>query len=125
MASNEKYQAPTRTVALKTKTDPAAVTRAMSHDHKDFRVCDLTAPLDDGRYRACAAVVGRGESRTLSQRFLDFGTFESEAEATARAQAGARAWIDEQVCDVPLALPTNYTGWLMPEEKAESVATSR
>ena len=110
---------------LKARTDPAAAIRVMSHGYKDFRVCDLTAQMEDGRYRACAAVVGRGESRTLSQRFLDFGTFESEGEATACAQAGARAWIDEQVWDVPLALPTNYAGWLMPEEKAESVATSR
>ena len=97
----------------------------MSHDHKDFRVCDLTAQMDDGRYRACAAVVGRGGGHTLSQRFLDFGTFESEAEATARAQAGARAWVDEDMWDVPLALPTNYASWLMSEEKAESAVTSR
>ena len=97
----------------------------MPHIYKDFRVWDLTGQMGDGRYMACAAVVGLGGSRTLSQRFLDFGTFESEAEATARAQAGARAWIDEEMLDVPLALPTNYAGWLMPEEKAESVATSR
>jgi len=103
-------QSATRTVALMAKTDPAAVTRAMSHGYKDFRVCDLTARMDDGRYRACAAVVGRGGSHTLSQRFLDFGTFESEAEATARAQAGACAWIDEEMWDVPLALPTYTAG---------------
>jgi hypothetical protein len=43
----------------------------------------------DGRYMARAAVVMRNGSRTLSQRFLDFETFDTEAEATARAQAGA------------------------------------
>ena len=41
---------------------------------------------------ARAAVVARGGSRMLSQRFLDFETFDSEAEATARALAWARAW---------------------------------
>ena len=68
----------------------------MPHIYKGFTVCDLTAQMEDGRYVARAAVVGRRESRALSQRFLDFETFESEAEASARAQAGARAWIDEE-----------------------------
>ena len=115
----------TRTVALKAKTDPASATRAMPDVYRDFRIRDLTSQMEDGRYKACAAVVGRGGSNTLSQRFLDFGTFESEAEATARAQAGARAWVDEDMWDVPLALPTNYASWLMSEEKAESDVTSR
>jgi hypothetical protein len=78
----------------------------MDHVYKDFTVCDLTAQMEDGRYTARAAVVGHRESRTLSQRFLDFETFDTEAEATARAQAGARAWIDEQALYIPLALPT-------------------
>jgi len=40
---------------------------------------------------------------------LDFETFDSEAQATARAQAGALAWIDEETGYVPLALPTNLS----------------
>ena len=64
--------------------------------HKDFTVCDHTTRTEAGRYMARAAVVGRSGGRTLSQRFLDFETFDSEAQATARAQAGALAWIDEE-----------------------------
>jgi len=96
----------------------------MPHVHRDFTVYDLTAQMEDGRYMARAAVVGRRESRTLSQHFLDFETFESKAEATARAQAGARAWIDEEMWYAPLALPTNYAGRFMSEKEAESAATS-
>lgn len=77
--------------------------------YKDFAVCDLTTQIEDGRYMARAAVVTRNGSRTLSQRFLDFETFDTEAQASARAQAGARAWIDEEMWDVPLALPSYYT----------------
>ena len=92
--------------------------------YRDFTICDLTSQMEDGRYRACAAAVGRGGSRVLFQRFLDFGTFVSEAEATARAQAGARAWIDEEMWFVPLSLPTYYAGWFMSDKKAESAAMS-
>jgi hypothetical protein len=75
--------------------------------YKDFKVCDLTIQTEDGRYMARAAVVGRSGGRTLSQRFLDFETFDTEAQASARAEAGARAWIDEETGYVPLALPMN------------------
>ena len=78
----------------------------MHEIYKNFTVCDLTTQLEEGGYMARAAVVVLAGSRTLSQRFLDFETFDTEAEATARAQAGARAWIDEQALYVPLALPT-------------------
>ena len=77
--------------------------------YKDFTVCDLTTQMEDGRYMARAAVVVLGGNRTRSQRFLDFETFDTEAEATARAQAGARAWIDAEMSYVPLALPTNLS----------------
>ena len=92
--------------------------------YNGFTVHDLTSHTEDGRYMARAAVVGRSEGRTLSQRFLDFETFDTEAKASARAQAGARAWIDEEKWDVPLALPSYYTAWFMSERKAESIATS-
>ena len=75
--------------------------------YKDFKVRDLTIHTEDGRYVARAAVVGRSGGRTLSQRFLDFETFDTEAKASARAQAGAMAWIDEETGYVPLVLPTN------------------
>jgi len=77
--------------------------------YKNFAVYDLTTQMEDGRYMARAAVVARGGSRTLSQRFLDFETFDTEAEATACAQAGARAWIDEEMLYVQLALPASLS----------------
>jgi hypothetical protein len=61
---------------------------------------------------------------TLSQRFLDFETFDTEAQANARAQAGARAWIDEEMWDVPLALPSYHTAEFISEMESRSVATS-
>ena len=77
--------------------------------YKNFAVWDLTRQRGDGRYMARAAVVPLSGTRTLFQRFLDFETFDTKAAATARAQAGARAWIDEEVLYVPLALPTNLS----------------
>ena len=79
----------------------------MPDGYSGFTVCDITTQTEDGRYMARAAVVGRSGGRTLSQRFLDFETFDSEAQATARAQAGALAWIDDETRYVPLALPMN------------------
>jgi len=95
----------------------------MPDGYSGFTVCDITTQTEDGRYMARAAVVGRSEGRALSQRFLDFETFDTEAKASARAQAGARAWIDEEKWDVPLALPSYYTAGFMSERKAESIAT--
>jgi len=96
---------------------------AMPDIYNGFTVYDLTSQIEDDRYMARAAVVVRGEGRTLSQRFLDFETFDTEANASARAQAGARAWIDEEMWDAPLALPSYYTTGFVSERKAESVAT--
>ena len=77
----------------------------MPEIHRDFTVCDLTTQTEDGRYKARAAVMALGGIRTQFQRFLDFETFDTRAEATARAYAGARAWIDEELRYVPFALP--------------------
>ena len=77
---------------------------AMPEIHRDFTVCDLTTQTEDGRYKARAAVMPLGGSRTLFQRFLDFEMFDTKAEATARAHAGARAWIDEELRHVSIAL---------------------
>ena len=97
---------------------------AMPDIYNGFTVYDLTSQMEDGRYMARAAVVGRSEGRTLSQRFLDFEMFDTEPKASARAQAGARAWIDEEKWDAPLALPSYYTAGFMSERKGQSVATS-
>ena len=85
---------------------PSSSLKPMPHIYRNFTVCDLTTQMKDGRYMARVAVLARGSGRRLFQRYLDFGTLGTWAEATARAQAGARAWIDEQALYVPLALPT-------------------
>jgi len=82
----------------------------MPEIHRDFTVCDLTTQTEDGRYKARAAVMPLGGSRTLFQRFLDFETFDTKEEATGRAHAGARAWIDEELRYVPFALPNQGKG---------------
>jgi hypothetical protein len=82
----------------------------MPETHRDFAICDLTTQTEDGRYMARAAVTPLGGSRTQFQRFLDFETFDTKAEATARAHAGARAWIDEEMRYVPSALPNLSKG---------------
>jgi len=87
--------------------------------YRDFKICDLTSQVEDGRYMARVAVVAR-RGRTLSQRFLDLGTFDTEAKASARALAGARAWIDEETWDVPPALPTNYAARFISEQRASA-----
>src|SRR4030095_7435732 len=86
--------------------DAASAGATMPVIHKGFTVCDLTTRMEDARYKARAAVMALDGSRTRFQRFLDFETFDTKAEATARAQAGAMAWIDAEVPDTPLALPT-------------------
>ncbi len=97
----------------------------MPDGYSGFTVCDITTQTEDGRYMARAAVVGRSGGHTLSQRFLDFETFDAEAKAKARAHAGARAWIDEAMWDVPLALPSYYTAEFISEKKSEPAAMSR
>jgi len=72
----------------------------MPDGYNGFTVCDLTTQTEDGRYMACAAVVGRSGGHTLSQRFLNFETFDTAAKASARAHAEARAWVDEEMWDV-------------------------
>jgi hypothetical protein len=89
--------------------------------YRDFTIRDLTTRMEDGRYIARAAVVGHS-GRTLSQRFLDLETFDTEERASARAQAGARAWIDEEMWDVPLALPTNYAARFISEQSASATS---
>lgn len=75
--------------------------------YKGYIVTDLTTRTEDGRYKARAAIISLEGTRTRSQRFLDFETFRTQAEAQARALAAARAWIDADQDD-RLALPSNF-----------------
>ena len=83
----------------------------MSHKHryKGYEFGDDTVVMDDGRFRARVFIVGFGDGRARSQRFIDLETFVNEGDARARAVAAARAWIDEEQANDKLALPTSFS----------------
>ena len=83
----------TRTVALKAKTDPASATRAMPDVYRDFRIRDLTSQMEDGRYKACAAVVGRGGSQHAISALLGLRDVQ-ERGGGDRARSGRRTGLD-------------------------------
>ena len=72
-------------------------------------MADVTTATDDGRFRACAAIMSLDGERTRSQRFLDLETFQTRDEAHARTIQVAKAWIDALPDSDPLALPTNFS----------------
>ena len=76
--------------------------------YKGYTVSNRTTQMEDGRYRAQAAVISLHGGRTRSQRFLDFETFRTEVEAEVRALAGAMAWIDQELRQDRLALPSSF-----------------
>jgi hypothetical protein len=80
----------------------------MRTTYKGYAFTDLTTQTDDGRYKARAAIMALEGSRTRSQRFLDLETFKTLAEANARVLAGAMAWIDANLGDDRLALPSSF-----------------
>lgn len=82
--------------------------KPMSTIYKGYTFTDMTTQTDEGRYKARAAITALDGSRTRSQRFLDLETFKTKAEANARVLAGAMAWIDANLRQDPLALPTNF-----------------
>ena len=75
---------------------------------KDYVISDLTSRLDDGRYRARAAVTRAAAGNGFSQRFLDLETFTNEADARQRAISAAQAWIEGEQGRDPLGLPTGF-----------------
>ncbi|MGH8264271.1 MAG: hypothetical protein ACRET4_12385 [Steroidobacteraceae bacterium] len=81
----------------------------MRNAYKGYIFTDMTTRTDDARYKARVAIMALDGSRTRSQRFLDLETFRTEAEASARALAGAMEWIDAQAGPDRLALPTNFS----------------
>jgi hypothetical protein len=85
------------------------VENTMRTTYKGYIYTDMTTRTDDARYKARVAIMALDGSRTRSQRFLDLETFRTESEATARAEEGAMAWIDAQVGQDRLALPTNFS----------------
>ena len=75
---------------------------------KEYVISDLTSKLDDGRYRARAAVTRAVAGNGFSQRFLDLETFTNEADARRRAISAAQAWIEGERGRDPLSLPTGF-----------------
>lgn len=77
--------------------------------YKGYTVADVTTATDDGRFRACAAIMSLDGGRIRSQRFLDLETFRTREEAHARTMQVAKDWIDALPSSDPLALPTNFS----------------
>lgn len=80
----------------------------MRATYKGYIYTDVTTPTEGGRFKARAAIMALDGSRTRSQRFLDLETFPSEAEARARVDVAARAWIDADIGQDRLALPSSF-----------------
>jgi hypothetical protein len=76
--------------------------------YRGYHVTSTTSQAEEGRFRARVAVMVLSGDRTRSQHFLDFETFATEAEADARALAGAKDWIDEQFRHDSLRSPSNF-----------------
>ena len=76
--------------------------------YRGYYLGPMSSPADDGRYRARVAIMSLDSNRTRSQRFLDMETYPTEIEADERAIAGGKEWIDTQMKQERLALPTDF-----------------
>ena len=76
--------------------------------YQGFYLGSITCPTDDGRFQARVAIMALDSGRTRSQRFLELETFETAALAEERAIAGGKQWIDVQISQDRLRLPTNF-----------------
>lgn len=80
----------------------------MRATYKGYTFTDVTTPTDGGRFKARAAIMALEGGRTRSQRFLDLETYNTEAEARARVAVAAKAWIDADLGQDKLALPSSF-----------------
>lgn len=80
----------------------------MRATYKGYTFADVTTATDGGRFKARAAIMALDGGRTRSQRFLDLETFSTEAEARARVTVAAKAWIDADLGQDKLALPSSF-----------------
>jgi hypothetical protein len=76
--------------------------------HQDYHLAAITTKTDDGKFRARVAIMALSGDRTRSQRFLDFETFDTEAQADERAIAGGKEWIDTHIRHESLGSNTNF-----------------
>ena len=77
--------------------------------YKGYTFADVSTLTESGQYRARVAIMALDGTRTRSQRFLDLEIFRTHAEASERAVAVARSWIDSNAGQDELALPTNFS----------------
>lgn len=77
------------------------------HTYKGYAFTDETSKTEEGKYRARVRILGLDGGRR-SQRFIDLETFENEADASDRALAAARSWIDAEDGHDKLALPASF-----------------
>jgi hypothetical protein len=69
----------------------------MKYFYRDHCLVTTTAATGDGRFQAGVAVIVLCNSRTLSQRFLDFDVFGSKDEADRQAIEGGKEWVETQL----------------------------
>jgi hypothetical protein len=80
----------------------------MRANYKGYTFADVTTQTESGRFKARAAIMALDGSRTRSQRFIDLETFDTEREASARVVAAAQAWIDADLGQDKLGLPSSF-----------------
>jgi hypothetical protein len=80
----------------------------MRATYKGYTFADVSTTTDSGRYKARAAIMALEGGRTRSQRFLDLETYNTAAEANARVISAAKAWIDADLGQDRLALPSSF-----------------
>lgn len=81
----------------------------VQNSYQGFVFTDVSTRMDDGRFRARVAIVSLAGTRTRSQRFIDLEVYATQAEALDRVTVVARAWIDNEVGEDKLSLPTNFS----------------
>jgi hypothetical protein len=80
----------------------------MRATYKGYTFADVSTTTESGRYKARAAIMALEGGRTRSQRFLDLETYNTAAEANARVISAAKAWIDADLGQDRLALPSSF-----------------
>jgi len=76
--------------------------------YKDHRLTAVSTLDFDGTYRSRVALTVVRLGRPLSQRFVDFESFATKAEADERAIKGGKRWIDDQQRIASAAFPTEF-----------------
>ncbi len=76
--------------------------------YRGYHLIAMSSTNDDGKFQARVAATVLSGPRTRSQRFLDFGIFDSEQEADRFALEEAQAWVDDELGTGIGPPPTNF-----------------